>query len=73
MIDTDRAKHLADVVGAPSIGAGGLLVQSADLAGKLTPILTAFMLALTCAWYLWRMLDRVRFGPPQRRGRSDED
>lgn len=72
MIDSERAKHIGDVIVAPGAGAAGLLAQAADMAGKLTPILTALMLGLTCAWYAWRMVDRWRYGPSQTRDRDDE-
>lgn len=73
MVSQDQVKHIGDVVIAPGLGAGSLLAQSAEVAGHLTPVLTAAMLALTCAWYIWRMVDRVRFGPAAKRGHNDDD
>lgn len=60
-------KHAGDIATLPTLGGGGLLASWAGVAGQLTPILTVLMLVLCCAWYIWRMVDRIRFGPNQKR------
>jgi hypothetical protein len=62
VIDTERAKHLGDGFALASGGVASLAQWSA-LAGQVTPILSALFVLLSIAWLLWRMIDRLRFGP----------
>ncbi len=62
MIETERAKHIGDAVALTGGGAASL-AQWSDFAGQVTPILSALFVLLSILWLLWRMLDRVRFGP----------
>ncbi|BBC72931.1 conserved hypothetical protein [Altererythrobacter sp. B11] len=65
-MDIDRAKHVGDAL-ALSGGTAGTLAQWSDLAGQLTPILSAGFVLLSILWLMWRMLDRLRFGPSSSR------
>ena len=62
MIDTERAKHIGDGIALTGGGAASL-AQWSDLAGQVTPILSALFVLLSILWLVWRMLDRWRFGP----------
>ena len=68
MNDTEATKRVIDYAALGS-GSAGTMAQWSDLAGQITPILSALFVALSIAWLMWRMIDRLRFGP--KRG-SDE-
>lgn len=65
-MNIDRARHVGDAL-ALTGGSAGTLAQWSDIAGQLTPILSAAFVLLSIAWLAWRMIDRVRFGPNQAR------
>lgn len=62
MLDTERAKHVGDAIALTGGGAASL-AQWSDLAGQVTPILSAVFVLLSILWLIWRMVDRARFGP----------
>lgn len=64
----ETAKRVGDGI-ALAGGSFGTLAQWSEVSGQIAPILSAVFLLLSVAWILWRMLDRVRFGPS---GRRDE-
>lgn len=64
MID-ERTKHIGDAI-AVAGGGFGTLTQWSDLAGQVTPILSLVFVGLSILWLMWRMVDRVRFGPDDR-------
>jgi hypothetical protein len=70
----EEVRVLGDRVAVTS-GIGGIgtwtLSEAVHFANDLIPLLTVAMMSLTCLWYLWRMFDRVRFGPAQKRGSDD--
>lgn len=75
MIVDEQARIVGDRIAAATgaAGAGGWTVaEVAHLANDLIPPMTLLMLALTCVWYGWRMVDRWRFGPAVKRGGDDE-
>lgn len=62
MLDTEHAKHVGDAV-ALMVGASGTLAQWSDFAGELTPILSLGFVSLSILWLLWRIADRIKYGP----------
>lgn len=67
MNGTETTKRILDYAALGS-GTTGSLAQYSDWAGQLTPILSFAFVLLSIAWLLWRMVDRLRFGP-----RRDEE
>lgn len=66
--DPEAAKRVADYAAYVG-GTGGSLAATSEIAGHLTPILSALFIFLSILWLFWRAFDRVKHGP--RRG-SDE-
>lgn len=59
---TVDSKHVGDALALVG-GSAGTLAQWSDLAGQLTPILSAAFILLSLVWLGWRMVDRFRYGP----------
>lgn len=66
----DRLKHTGDIV-AYAGGSVGSLAYWSEVAGQLTPIVSVLFVVLSILWLLWRMIDRLRFGPSAKREDSD--
>lgn len=61
MID-EHTKVVGDMVAYAWAGAATFAWWT-QLIGQLTPIFSFVLLSLAIVWQVWRMVDRVRFGP----------
>jgi hypothetical protein len=60
-------RHAGDALALAGGVSGMTLAQWSDLAGQLTPILSALFLFLSILWLAWRAVDRFRYGPTKAR------
>lgn len=69
-MNVEQMKHYGDLA-AVGVGGGASLAFWTDLATAGTVFLTFIGALMSVVWLTWRVIDRARFGPAQKRGGDD--
>lgn len=70
---SEQTKHYGDIAVIGGVGGLSSLSFWLELAKNGTVFLTCLGALLAAIWSAWRILDRWRYGPAQKRGGDDGD